>query len=140
MSRLLKKKKCERLGFNRIEQIKQHPFFHSLNALGPYFATDPSLAENLKMDKKIESTINMCALSEMVLIKDYAKVFSFFCFYKIFRIKLFQDGLIQFCYPKEKRVWENFMVLQIKKMNIEGPKSLKIFLEEDEMISIEVFL
>lgn len=93
---------------------------------------------NQKNDKNTDSLFNLLDAFEKPMLKDYVKYFSFFCFYKIFKIKIFQDGLIQLCFPKEQRVWENYMVQDIKKMSIEGPKSLQIVFM-NETINLEVF-
>lgn len=140
MSRLLKKQKTERLGFGGFDEIKQHSFFKECSTKNVYY-TDEDITETLKpkLEKNIDSLLNLYGLREKAAIKDYVKVFTFFCFYKIFRIKLFKDGLIQFCYPKEKRVWKNYMVMDIKRLNIEGPKSLQVIFM-DEVLSLEVFL
>lgn len=85
-----------------------------------------------------DNLTNIYTLNDKVFLKDYAKVFSYFFFYKIFRIKLYHDGLIQLCYPKVKRVYDNFMLSEVKYINIEGPKSLKITSVKGNIMKLEV--
>lgn len=139
MSRLLKREKTQRLGWNGVEEIKGHPYFNGLNPRNIYFSEEVGLPVGFTRPDRPDSLFSLYALRERAVIKDYVKVFSFFCFYKIFRLKLFQDGLVQFCFPKEKRVWDSLVVVDIKKLNIEGPKSMQLVLA-DETLSLEVNL
>ncbi len=119
--------------------MRAHEFFKGLNEKNVFFVNEnrKSVVVSMKEHKTRESIYTMYNLKGKPKKKDYIKIFSYFFFYKIFKMKMFHDGLIQIYYPKETRVYESFLISDINSVIIEGPKSVKITTIRDSM-NVEV--
>ena len=112
---LLIKNPKKRIGYNDIKEIRKHSYFSEISEMNTYFVSQSRRSiSKLEINDRMSFNRRWTPYSKShPLQEDYAKQFTWFFFYRIFKIRLNKDGVLELCFPKEKRLYQSFVVTEI---------------------------
>ena len=98
--KLLDKDPLTRIGAKGYQEIKNHPFFSSLNEQNAYFENkEPQKQMDLQPDPELNYEMGIFDDSSKIIWSDYVRLFRWFFFYDLVFIILRRDRTIEICHP-----------------------------------------